>query len=94
MASPTIIDMMSRTGSMAETSKKKWVKKATANAHGQFRRKAEAAGESTRAFAQEHEHSPGRLGRQAGLADNLMGLPHAKKKSDIYAKSRSKMESR
>ena len=33
--------------------KKKWVQKATANAHGQFHRKAQAAGETTREYAEE-----------------------------------------
>ena len=74
---------------MAEK-KKKWVQKATANSHGQFRRKAEAAGESTRQFAKEHEGSPGRLGKQARLAETLMGMSHKKKhKSRLYDHAKS-----
>ena len=46
--------------------------KAFANAHGQFKAKAKAAGESTREFAEEHKHSKGRTGQQARLA--LVGM--------------------
>lgn len=53
---------------------KKWISGATANSHGQFRKKAEAAGESTGQFAKEHESSPGLLGKQARLAETLMGM--------------------
>lgn len=52
---------------------KKWIGKATANSHGQFREKAEKAGKSTAAFAKEHEHDGGKTGEQARLAENLMG---------------------
>ena len=55
-------------------SKKKWIKKATENAHGQFREKAEHAGKSTAAFAKEHEHDKGKTGRQARLAETLMHM--------------------
>jgi hypothetical protein len=55
----------------------KWIRAATANSHGQFRRKAEAAGETTRAFAAEKSDAPGKLGKQARLASSLMGLHHA-----------------
>ncbi len=65
---------------MAE--KKKWIKGATANAHGQFRRKAEAAGETTREFAKEKEGAPGKLGKQARLAETLMGMPHGKSRAE------------
>ena len=63
---------------------KKWVQKATANAHGQFRRKAEAAGMSTAAFAKAHEGDPGKTGKQARLAETLMGLGHKKRVRDLY----------
>ena len=56
--------------------KKKFIKAATANAHGQFKAKAEAAGKSTAEFAKEKEHAPGLLGKQARLAEALMGLKH------------------
>lgn len=59
---------------------KKWIKSATSNAHGQFRAKAEAAGKSTREFAEEKASAPGKLGKQARLAKALMGLDHDKAK--------------
>lgn len=49
--------------------KKKWMKKAFENAHGQFRGKTESAGKSTAAYATEHEHDSGKLGKQARLAE-------------------------
>lgn len=61
---------------MVEKAKKKWIKHATDNSHGQFREKAEKAGESTSAFAHEHEHDSGHLGKQARLAENLMKAGH------------------
>jgi hypothetical protein len=56
---------------------KKWIKGATANAHGQFAAKAKKAGESTAAFASEKSDAPGKLGKQARLASTLMGM-HSK----------------
>jgi len=58
---------------------KKWIAGATSNAHGQFRKKAEAAGESTRQFAAEHAGDSGKTGKQARLAETLMGM-HKKRK--------------
>lgn len=55
---------------------KKFIQKATENAHGQFRRKAEEAGRSTHEFAEEHEHDSGKTGSQARLALTLMKLGH------------------
>jgi hypothetical protein len=52
--------------------KKKWIAAATENAHGQFREKAQAAGESTHAYAEEKKAAPGKLGKQARLALALM----------------------
>lgn len=57
-----------------------WIKGATKNAHGQFRRKAEAAGESTKEFARQHEGDSGKTGKQARLALALMGASGAIKK--------------
>lgn len=54
---------------------KHWMAKAFANSHGQFREKAERAGESTREYAEEKKGAKGRLGKQARLA--LAGM-HAK----------------
>ena len=82
MAHLGLTDMMSR------TMPKKWIAGATANAHGQFRKKAEAAGKTTREFATEHDHDSGKTGAQARLAENLMGMHHggskSPKASDIY----------
>ena len=64
--------------------KKKWIKGATENAHGQFKAKAEHAGKSTAEFAKEHEHSKGKLGKEARLAETLMGMHHKKKTSKLY----------
>jgi hypothetical protein len=76
---------------MAE--RKKWIGKATANSHGQFRAKAEAAGKTTREFAKEKEHASGNTGEQARLAETLMGMHHGKKKSrreTLYDNPRSR----
>jgi hypothetical protein len=77
--------------------KKKWIQKATANSHGQFRAKAQAAGESTHAFAEDHKSAPGKTGKQARLALALMGASGhsgAKKKhrSKLYDHPRSHAE--
>lgn len=56
--------------------KKKWIQSATENSHGQFKAKAEAAGKSTKEFAEEHKDSSGKLGKQARLALTLMGVSH------------------
>ena len=58
-----------------------FIKKATANSHGQFRKKAEAAGKTTLEYAKEHAGDKGKLGKQARLAETLIGLGHKKKKS-------------
>ncbi len=60
---------------------KRWIAKATSNAHGQFRKKAEAAGESTKTFAREHEGDSGKTGKQARLALTLMGMSHKHSKA-------------
>lgn len=59
----------------------KFIQKATANAHGQFRAKAQSAGMSTAAFAKKKAHAKGITGKQARLATTLMGMNHGKKKS-------------
>lgn len=60
---------------MAEKRKpKKFIADATSNSHGQFKAKAEKAGMPTAEFAKEKEHASGKLGKQARLAETLMGL--------------------
>ena len=56
---------------------KKWMQKAFANAHGQFKAKAEKAGVSTAAYAAKEKSAPGKLGKQARLA--LVGMRSRKK---------------
>jgi hypothetical protein len=51
---------------------KHWEQAATANAHGQFRAKAKKAGMSTLAYARKEAHAPGKLGKQARLAEVLI----------------------
>lgn len=70
-----------------EKKKKKWIKAATENSHGQFREKAEHAGKSTEAYAREHEHDSGKLGKQARLAESLMSMTKAHKKSSASHKA-------
>lgn len=48
---------------------------------GAFKAKAKKAGESTREFAEAHQHDSGRTGSQARLALTLMGMHHGKKKT-------------
>lgn len=64
--------------------KKKWMKEAFANAHGQFKEKADKAGKSTKEFAKEHEHDSGKAGKQARLAEAGMSANHSKK-SKLYS---------
>lgn len=88
MASPTIVDMASRTTAMADKPKKKWVQKAINPAHkGQLKAKAEAAGETTREFASEHAGDSGKTGKQARLAETLMGM-HDRRKSKLYTRKK------
>ena len=58
---------------------KKWMSKAFANSHGQFKAKAAKAGMSTRAFAEKEKGAGGKLGKQANLA--LVGMNSNHKKS-------------
>lgn len=48
---------------------KHWMKKAFSNSKGQFSAKAEKAGKSTAEFAKEKAGTPGKLGKQARLAE-------------------------
>lgn len=64
---------------------KRWIKAAVSNAHGQFKAKAERAGETTREFAEHHKDDGDKTGKQANLALTLMGMHHASK---LYSKKR------
>lgn len=82
MASLTLADMASRTVPMADKPKANWIKKAVKPSHkGDFRKKAEAAGMSTAAYAEKEKDAPGALGKQARLASTLMGM---RKRSPLY----------
>lgn len=60
---------------------KKWIQKATANSHGQFKAKAQKAGMTTADFAQKMQHAKTKTGAQARLAMNLMSLNHSNKRT-------------
>lgn len=59
--------------------KKNWIAGAIQNP-GSFSKKAKAAGKSTSEFAKEKQGSPGKLGKQARLAETLMGMNRGKGK--------------
>lgn len=67
---------------------KKWIQKATANAHGQFRKKAEAAGETTREYAEQEKGAPGKTGKQARLALTLIGMGGGKTRRERMYKGK------
>jgi hypothetical protein len=54
----------------------KGLNKAVSNSHGQFKRKAQAAGMTTKAYARKMAHASGKTGDQARLALTLMGMNH------------------
>lgn len=63
--------------------KKRWIKTAVPKARrGVFKAKAEAAGETTAEYAAAKKDAPGALGKEARLAQTLMGT--GKKKSKLY----------
>lgn len=63
---------------------KKWMSKAFANSHGQFKAKAAKAGMSTGAFARralaEGSHASTKTKRQAALAERGMEASHSRHK--------------
>ena len=80
--------------------KKKWIQKAINPEHkGVFGAKAAKAGKSTGAYAREHEHDSGTIGKQARLAETLMSMqhshnkqitPHSKIQNSFYGKKGDK----
>lgn len=54
--------------------KHKFIKAAVGDNKGKFKAKAEAAGESTAAYAAEKSGAPGTLGKEARLAKTLIGM--------------------
>jgi len=79
----SIADLASRT---MPDKPKRWISKAIKPSHkGEFRAKAEAAGETTREYANEHAGDSGKTGAQARLAKTLMGMSKVKKhRSPLY----------
>ena len=75
---------------------KKWIQAAVPESHkGVFKKKAQAAGKTSKEFAEEHKHDSGKLGAQARFAENVMGLNKGKKKkSPLYDHPRSKKENK
>lgn len=71
-----LVDASHLVGKGRKVAKRKWIKAATENAHGQFKAKAEKAGKSTAEFAKEHEDDGGKTGKQARLAETLMHMNH------------------
>lgn len=71
---------------MADKPKRKnWIKGAVEH-KGALKAKAKAAGESTRQFAAEHAGDKGKTGKQARLAETLMGMPKKRTMRDTYKK--------
>lgn len=67
-------------------SKKRWIQKANLD-EGSFTSKAKAAGKSVQEYAAEKAHAPGRLGKQARLAQTFKKMA---KKSPLHDHPRSK----
>jgi hypothetical protein len=63
---------------VADKPKKKWIKAATKE-RGAFSAKAEEAGKSTREYAEEKRDAPGKLGKEARLAETLMSISKAER---------------
>lgn len=81
MPNPSIIEMMSMTD---EPKKKGWIKKAVKPSRkGVFKAKAEEAGMSTAAYAAKEKDAPGKLGKEARLAETFAGM-RKRKKSPLY----------
>lgn len=55
-----------------------WIAKATSKHKGAFKAKAKKAGMSTAAYAAKESGAPGTTGKQARLAQTLMGLAHVR----------------
>ena len=69
--------------------KKNWIKKGASKHPGLFAKKAAAAGETTREYAQEKKHAGGTLGKEANFAINAMGAGKKKKRHVLYDNPKS-----
>lgn len=73
---------------MAEKPKKsKWIKAGDKHP-GLFAEKAKRAGETTREYAKQEAHAPGKLGKEARFAENAMGA--GKRRRTLYNHPRSR----
>lgn len=73
---------------------KKWIAGAVKHGKGKFSAKAKEAGESTREYAAQEKDAPGKLGKEARLAETLMSMHHggdkpARRASTMYTHPRS-----
>ena len=64
---------------------KGWIKKATEGGKGKFAAKAKAAGKTTKQFAAEKADAPGKLGKEARLAETLMSMHKPRSQSSKRA---------
>lgn len=64
---------------------KKWIKGAVEGGKGAFKAKAEAAGKTTREFAAEKAGAPGKVGKEARLAETLLSMHHGRRSRDKAA---------
>lgn len=87
MAHPTVIDA-ARTTMADKPKKRNWIKGAVEGGKGKFKAKAEAAGKSTSEFAAEKADAPGKLGKEARLAETLTGMRH-RQASKLYTHKNS-----
>lgn len=85
---PTILDAASRMTMVDKPKRKNWIKGADIKA-GAFTKKADAAGKSVHALAQDKKDAPGKTGKQARLALAFEGMAH-KKKALTYPNSSHK----
>jgi hypothetical protein len=58
---------------MADKKKKNWIAGAIKH-KGSLRAAAAKAGQSTKQYAEAHKHDSGKTGKQARLAETLMGM--------------------
>lgn len=69
---------------MAEKKKKRWIQKAVPKSReGVFTKKAEAAGKSVAEYAAEKKDAPGKLGKEARLAQTFQKMAK-RRKSPLY----------
>lgn len=70
--------------------RKKWIQGADIK-EGAFTKKAKAAGKTVREYAAEKKDAPGKLGKQARLAQTFEGMAK-KKPNPLHDHPRSKMK--